>query len=221
MPKRVANELIKLQRKFLWNGNKEGRFIPLVSREIVQQPKGRGGLGVRDIAMKNAALLFKWWWRYACEEDSLWRRVIQSVHNEDQAALPSYSASKIPGPWQSIQGLLSEKQNISRTFLKHLNLTIENGTKTRFWEAQWLGDYSLQEKFPDLFKVSTQQTTLIATMGWFEGHMWKWALAWKRELVQVECQQAEEMVSSLEGHHPLLSQEDIVQWKVKRLYLAN
>jgi len=113
MPKRVANELIKLQRKFLWSGNKEGRFIPLVSWEIVQQPKGRGGLGVGDLALKNAALLFKWWWRYTCEEDSLWKRVIQSVHNEDQAVLPSLShsrsAAKIPGPWQNIKDLLSEE----------------------------------------------------------------------------------------------------------------
>ena len=33
---------------------------------------------------KTILQLFKWWWRYACEEGVLWRRVIQSLHEEDQ-----------------------------------------------------------------------------------------------------------------------------------------
>jgi len=58
-PKKVANEIIRIQRKFLWSGNKEGKFLPLVKWKIVQQNKDRGGLGVGDIVVKNAALLFK------------------------------------------------------------------------------------------------------------------------------------------------------------------
>ena len=30
--------------------------------EIVQKPKSARGLGVGDILLKNAALVFKWWW---------------------------------------------------------------------------------------------------------------------------------------------------------------
>jgi len=117
MPKKVANEIIRVQRKFLWSGTKEGNFVPLVKWELVQQPNCKGGLGVGNIVMKNAALLFKWWWRYACEEDSLWRRVVKSVHSEDKAILPSCSVSKVSGPWQTIKRLINEQQPIARTFL--------------------------------------------------------------------------------------------------------
>jgi len=82
LPKKVAKEIIRIQRKFLWSVNKEGNFMPLVKWEIVQQHKDRGGLGVGDIVVKNSALLFKWWWRYANEEDPLWKRVVQSIHKE-------------------------------------------------------------------------------------------------------------------------------------------
>ena len=60
LPKKVANEIIRLQRRFLWTGNKEGKVMSLVKWEVVQQSKDRGGLWVGDIVVKNAALLFKW-----------------------------------------------------------------------------------------------------------------------------------------------------------------
>ena len=43
--------------------------------------------------MKNAALLFKWWWRYACEEGILWRKIVNSIHEEDLALLSDNSVS--------------------------------------------------------------------------------------------------------------------------------
>jgi len=105
MPKKVALEITKMQRKFLWGVNKEGRCNALVRWEVVQKSKKNGGLGVNDLLLKNAALLFKWWWRYACEEGSLWRKIVNSIHNEDFTLIPSKNMSQIPGPWQDIQKL--------------------------------------------------------------------------------------------------------------------
>ena len=171
MPRKVTNEIIRIQRRFLWSGEQKGKFLPLVKWEIVQRPKCRDGLGVGDIVKKNVAFLFKWWWRYASEEDSLWRRVVQSIHNEDQAALPSWSLSKILGPWQSIKKLLLEKKHTAKVFLQDLQLSVGSGTRIRFWEDQWVGKFSLKDKFPSLYSISSQQTTLVSTMGWFEGHV--------------------------------------------------
>ena len=39
--------------------------MALVRWELVQQSKEKGGLGVGDIEVKNAALLLKWWWKFA------------------------------------------------------------------------------------------------------------------------------------------------------------
>lgn len=40
-----------------------------------------GGLGVGDIVIKNAALIFKWWWRYLDGSESYWKRIISSTHH--------------------------------------------------------------------------------------------------------------------------------------------
>jgi len=66
--------------------------------QMENNPKDKGGLGVTDLMLHNAALLFKWWWRYACEEGSLWRKIVNSIHNEDLALLPDNSLSSMPGP---------------------------------------------------------------------------------------------------------------------------
>jgi len=60
MLKKVASEVIQIQRTFLWGGEKEGRFSPLVKWQVIQKPKWAGGLGVGDLMLQNAALLFKW-----------------------------------------------------------------------------------------------------------------------------------------------------------------
>ena len=43
--------------------------------------KGARGLGVKDLLMKNAAMLFKWWWRFSAEDDSLWKRIVGSCND--------------------------------------------------------------------------------------------------------------------------------------------
>jgi len=148
MPQKVAREIIRIQRRFLWSGEQNARFFPLVKWELVQLPKCKGGLGVGDLVIKNTALLFKWWWRYATEENSLWRRVIQSIHNEDQALLPSWNISKIPGPWQSIKKLILSQKQTAKAFTQNLQLSVGSGSRIRFWEDQWAGNYTLKDKFP-------------------------------------------------------------------------
>lgn len=73
MPKLVAKKIISLQSKFLWGSKENGRNLPLISWEVIQRPKKFGGLGVGNLVLKNAALLFKWWWRFSNENSSLWK----------------------------------------------------------------------------------------------------------------------------------------------------
>ncbi|XP_016199813.1 uncharacterized protein LOC107640826 [Arachis ipaensis] len=68
MPKAVAEKLISLQRRFLWSKEDDSNGMALVRWEVVQAPKKLGGLGIGDAMIRNTALLFKWWWRFAKEE---------------------------------------------------------------------------------------------------------------------------------------------------------
>jgi len=120
MPKKVAYKINRPQTRFLWSGSHEGRYSALVKWEIVQRPKAKGGLGVDDMMLKNAALLFKWWWRYACEEGTLWRRVVQSLHEEDYLLVPGRALPMVPGPWRDLKKLAAEKGPITKAFFNNL-----------------------------------------------------------------------------------------------------
>ena len=78
IPKGVATQIIKLQRHFFWFADARRQEIPLISWDIVQRPKALGGLGVGNITVQNAALLFKWWWHFSEGSHPLWKRVVCS-----------------------------------------------------------------------------------------------------------------------------------------------
>jgi len=134
LPSKVAQEINKIQRRFLWNGQKQGRYNALVKWDVIQKPKQMGGLGVSDCTLKNAALLFKWWWRYASEEGSLWRRLVDSIHEEDTTMLPTKNANKITGTWTDIKRLATNENLVSKAFFQHAKLKVCDGMRIRFWE---------------------------------------------------------------------------------------
>jgi len=87
---------------------------------VVQRPKKQGGLGVGDPMIKNAALLFKRWWRFACEEGAIWRRVVHSLYEEDQILLPTKNAASLPGPWRDINQIAWKETPTSKAFFEHI-----------------------------------------------------------------------------------------------------
>jgi len=218
VPKKVANEIVRLQRKFLWCGSKEGRYMPLVKWEMVMKQKNKGGLGVGDLVSKNAALLFKWWWRFASEEGALWKAVVQAVHNEKGSWIPAAKQSTIPGPWQTLKKLLNDQGSLSLQFLQQLRVEVGNGEKTRFWEDPWMQEGLIKQVFPDLYKLSRQKQTVIARMGWFEGQEWRWVLAWKRELSHEEIQQVDALQSCLQKYKVYQNKEDRLWWGTEKCY---
>ncbi|XP_074315635.1 uncharacterized protein LOC141651839 [Silene latifolia] len=64
IPKGVLNQIINLQRRFYWGNNIGRDVVPLINWNIIQLPKEMGGVGIGDLQIKYASLLFKWWWRF-------------------------------------------------------------------------------------------------------------------------------------------------------------
>jgi len=218
MPKKVAIEINRIQRRFLWCSKHEGKFAALVKWEVVQRPKNQGGLGVGDLLMKNATLLFKWWWRYACEEGTLWRRVVQSLYEEDQGILVGSNNPTLNGPWRAIKKLASEKLPVTKAFFIALKVQIGEDSRLLFWKDVWVKDQSLRVTFPSLFSMSSQKDETISSMGWFEGRVWRWTLSWRRELTVDAQQELVELQALLTHHHPERNGRDTMQWGTKETF---
>ena len=140
MPKKVVQKIILLQNKFLWGMKEVGRSIPLVKWEIVQRPKKLGGLGVGDIIIKNAALLFKWWWRFSTKELPLWKHVVASCHNlQVNIMMVDETQQHYGGLWGTISNVWKTDDCIKKLVLAGITRVVGNGEQTRFWEDTWCG----------------------------------------------------------------------------------
>ncbi|KAL4179332.1 hypothetical protein AMTRI_Chr13g86770 [Amborella trichopoda] len=108
IPASVAKRIEQLKRNFLWSSSAETKKIHLVSQKQICSDKKKGGLGIRDIRKQNWALLRKWWWRLADNENQLWTQVIRSKYKiSSQKWLPktdSYSTRS--GIWKTLISIL-------------------------------------------------------------------------------------------------------------------
>ena len=107
---------------------------------------------------------------------------------------------------------------VASAFFKNLSLKLGEGTRVRFWQDNWVGEKSLDKLFPGLFSLSVQQHELVANMGWFEGHVWRWTLAWERELSIAEQAQLDALQLILQNAHPHRSVKDQVLWEGKKTF---
>ena len=60
LPKKVRLRLEKIHRDFLWGGGALEQRPHFVRMNLVCQERKKGGLGVRNLALMNKALLGKW-----------------------------------------------------------------------------------------------------------------------------------------------------------------
>ena len=161
-PKSVISELESLRRSFFWGGSKEDRKIAWVAWEKVVSPREQGGLGVGSLKVSNLAMLAKWWWRFLNEEDSLWCKVIRSLHGPDGGLLDNSSSSLKTRCWSNIVKLKDDLCDIGIDLTSLFKKKIGNGLSTRFWLDPWLGGPPLCTTFPRLFRLDSNPNSLVS-----------------------------------------------------------
>ena len=81
IPTTIANKLDAMIARFFWKNNSQVG-LHWKRKEIIQQPRGQGGLGVRNIGAFNKALLMKQVWRIKQQPQLLVARVFKSSNQQ-------------------------------------------------------------------------------------------------------------------------------------------
>nr|XP_025625497.1 uncharacterized protein LOC112717769 [Arachis hypogaea] len=187
-------------------------------------PKKLGGLGVGDTVVRNAALLFKWWWRFSKEECPLWKKIVCSCNNLNPNLL--LSTQKLPergGPRRDISKLPITEQHVRQKMIDGLAIEVGDGRSTRFWEDTWLQVGKLKNLFPRLFMISNQQESVIGDCGFWDGLEWVWQFQWRRELRPWETDTLDQMLQVLQSVSLIAEVQDRMVWNFHKegIYSTN
>ncbi|GJR13526.1 hypothetical protein Tco_0796178 [Tanacetum coccineum] len=98
VPKSVLQTMESIRRNFFNGVQCDERKIVWIKWAKVLASKKYGGLGVSSFYALNRALLFKWVWRFISRDNSLWCRLIMSMHGSSLYKLSPFRYST----WKSI-----------------------------------------------------------------------------------------------------------------------
>ena len=135
----MSLRLEKIQRDFLWGGGASQSRLHLVNWSIICMEKKDECLGIKNLSRLNKALLGKWCWRFALEQDSLWKQVIVEKYGEKEGGW-CFGASREGygvGLWKAIRNRWME-------FSKRMAFKVGDGRRVKFWKNRWCGEDSLE-----------------------------------------------------------------------------
>jgi len=123
----------------------------------------------------NEALKTKWLWRFAYEDDALWKKVIVSKYGTDRLGWWSKKS-----PFCS-RGRVLEFYPFHFGFFKSfVCFKVGNGPRVLFWQDKWCTDQPLKAQFPNLFRMaSSREATVQEILSW-NGSMHFWNITFTR-----------------------------------------
>lgn len=103
-------------------------------------------------ALKNALLLWRLW-RFGQEDSPWWEKVIASIGVEPYAwSTPKdYATGR---PW-------FDNDKSSSTFAKFNKFEVSKGERISFWKDKWAGNFTLEQRSPDIFAISFKKDESI------------------------------------------------------------
>ncbi|GLJ51271.1 hypothetical protein SUGI_1090530 [Cryptomeria japonica] len=134
-----------LLKKFLWEGSKEAKRIPLINWDTACLIQEEGRASLRKLELQNKALGAKLAWKIFKNPNRLWYRVIRYKYLdslEEERIFTTENLEKGSPVWNFIWD--------SRSLLTdHLSWNIGNGRKAKFWSDSWGGEKPLKKIFED------------------------------------------------------------------------
>ncbi|PWA80208.1 RNA-directed DNA polymerase, eukaryota [Artemisia annua] len=169
----VINDLEGMIRRFLWGGSSESSKIHWVAWDRVASPKSVGGLGICKLGVSNIALLSKWGWRFKEENNRLWVKVVEAMHNTGRCwdFIPTNNALR--GVWNNIVKVLSRTVVDNMPLRRFFKGVVGDGVSVAFWLDPWVGNETLKEMCPNLFRLERNKKCKVnSRVG--NGGGWSW-----------------------------------------------
>uniref|UniRef100_A0A2N9HC19 Reverse transcriptase zinc-binding domain-containing protein n=1 Tax=Fagus sylvatica TaxID=28930 RepID=A0A2N9HC19_FAGSY len=176
----------------LAGGLEDEQKLHLVNWHQVCTPLHSGGLGIRNIAIFNKALLGKWLWCYSREPESLWRQVIDSKYS-GQSNFWCSNRSRSPhgvSLWKHIRAGWD-------VFSQHTSYKVGDGSRIRFWHDIWCGDSPLRHQFPILFHLARAPESRVSDIYHFQGSTISWDIEFTRSVQDWELEMVDSFMSLL------------------------
>ncbi|KAL7195785.1 hypothetical protein ACSBR1_035923 [Camellia fascicularis] len=163
IPSKVANLIDKYQRSFLWGDSDDKRKLHLLNWEACSVSKHFGGLGFRKIKEANDALLCKWWWRFATEKSSLWRKVSCAKNNVNgDCWFPNGSSFRHSSAmWKSISSMERYGSKAIALFLENIQFKLSDGKRIKFWFDAWASCTPSSNLYPRLFSLASNKDSCV------------------------------------------------------------
>ncbi|GJT24674.1 hypothetical protein Tco_0894611 [Tanacetum coccineum] len=112
----------------------------------------------KQIAVTLRALLFRWVWRFVSQDNSLWCRVISSIHG---SCFPQ-SSPQSSSVWCSIVREIHKLKLQGVDLLSYVRVRVGNGLKTKFWKDPWIDDSLLCHRFPRVYNLEDNRDASVA-----------------------------------------------------------
>jgi hypothetical protein len=182
---------------------RDEKKITWVKWSKVLTSKKYGGLGVSSFYALNRALLFKWVWRFISKDNSLWSRLISSIHGSQLQVHSSRHSST----WNVIVREVNVLKNHRVDLLSHCKIHVGSGLHTSFWNAIWLGDTAFSALFPRIYALEINKDCTVA-----EKLQGPFSLSFRRSVRGGAESQQLDQIQSLIGPVILSNLEDRWRW---------
>lgn len=179
------------------------------------KPKSKGGLGLVPIEVRNEALLCKWGWHFGKEVNALWIRVLMGKYGASNVngwslgeEVDKSGSQVLKAWWRLCQG----RSEVGDFFRSRLRLLVGKGNRTFLWEDLWLGDKTLKERFPRLFRAARIKMALVKEVFRVSSSGVSWHFDFRRELRGFEEDSLNELKAQLGVFSMDLESDDELVW---------
>ena len=162
MPKSVQKRLESIRNRFFLGGDLDDKKITWVKWETCLASKPMGGLGIGSIFALNAALLFKWLWRFRTNSSSLWVNVIKDLHGFDGGIGNNRAVKMSYSPWSCIIRTVAKLKAKGIDLLALCSRSVGDGRTISFWDDSWCGGRPLKDRFPRVYALDANKDCSIA-----------------------------------------------------------